>query len=459
MRSLIPPVFCLTLTAALIWPAGELAAFSTIGGSLSQSQRDFRVYNNFSDANSNENTVEHPNFPGALGAEMSIWKACVEWSSRTYSDGTGDPAQNGSLGSGDADFDPYWAGNASGVGNSNDNIMSPVNSCGAGVLAYCETPISNGWRIRFCEGHTWDDGPGYSLFGYCLQGVACHEYGHALGLGHSTVNIATMYPTISGSGIGQRSISDDDIAGVQYVYGTADSNKCEVTGAEVVGNTITISGNNFSSNSNEVWFTRAAVTSTGSNPRLRVQGLSSSGGGTTIAVTIPSEAGPGVVMVKRSGSGGDDLSNPWPTDLIEEGLCDPDYYCTAAVNSTGGGAYIAHGGTLSASAADLSFDCYGLPANQYGVFYYGAAQSSTAFGNGVRCVSAGGVGTFRLPVVQSGSLGSVSYVLDFNSPPVSSGPGALSAGSTWYFQYWYRDPQAGGANFNLTDALGGTFCP
>ena len=457
MRTSLPPLFALTLSVVLLWPVDESTAFTTLGGLLSQSERDFRVYNNFADSNTNENTVESPNYPGALGAEMAIWKGCVEWSSRLFGDGTGDPSQTTSLGSGGADFDPFWAGNATGVGGSNDNILSAVNSCGAGGLAYCETPISNGWRIRFCDGHTWGDGPAYGLFGYCLQGVACHEYGHALGLGHSTVNIATMYPTISAAGIGQRSISDDDIAGVQYIYGVADSNKCEITDAEVVGDTITITGNNFSSSNNHVWFTRSAATSTGSDPRLRVMGLSSSGG--TISLTIPSAAGPGVVMVKRSGSGGDDLSNPWPTDLIEEGLCDPDYYCTAAANSTGGGAFIAHGGTLSVSAADLSFDCYGLPANQYGIFYYGAAQASTPFGNGIRCVAAGGVGTFRLPVLLGDAFGSVSLALDFGSAPVSSGSGAITPGSTWYFQYWYRDPLAGGANFNLSDALGGTFCP
>ncbi|MCH2104384.1 MAG: M10 family metallopeptidase domain-containing protein [Planctomycetes bacterium] len=457
MRSLVPPIFSLALLAQLLVPAGDLVAFTTIGGSLSQGQRDFRVYNNFADPGANENDVEHPNFPGALGAEMSIWKACVEWSSRIFADGTGDPANGSALGSGGADFDPYWAGNADDIGGTNDNIMSAVGSCGSGVLAYCETPISNGWRIRFCEGQTWDDGPGYAIFGYCLQGVACHEYGHALGLGHSTSAVATMYPTVSGSGIGQRSIAQDDIDGVQFIYGTADSNKCEITGVEVVGDTITITGNNFSGNDNDIWFTRAAVTSAGSNPRLRVQNIPSSNG--AITVTIPSEAGPGVVMVKRSGSGGDDLSNPWPTDLVEEGLCDPDYFCVSTPNSTGNGAFIAHNGTLSASAADLSFDCYGLPVNQYGVFYYGAAQTNTPFGNGVRCVGAGGVGTFRLPLQQSDSFGSVSYAVDFSAPPVSSGAGALTAGSTWYFQYWYRDPQAGGSNFNLSDALGGTFCP
>ena len=456
MRAFMPPLFAASLLAVLFWPMGELSAYSTLGGILSQSQRDFRVYNNFADASTNENITEHPNFPGALGAEMAIWKSCIEWSSRIFADGTGDPAQSGSLGSGGADFDPYWAGKANGTGGSNDNIMSAVSSCSSGVLAYCETPISNGWRIRFCEGHTWDDGPGYGILGYCLQGVGCHEYGHALGLGHSTVNIATMYPTISGAGIGQRSISDDDIAGVQYLYSVAGSNKCEITAVDVVGDTITITGNNFSTNGNDVWFTRAAVTSAGSNPRLRVQGLSSSGG--VITVTIPSDAGPGVVKVKRAGSDGDALSKAWPTDLLEQGLCDPDIYCIASANSAGNGAFISPGGTSSLSAADLSFDCYGLPSNQYGIFYYGAAQSSAPFGNGVRCVSAGGVGTFRLPVLLSDTFGSVSYALDFSAPPISSGAGALTVGSTWYFQYWYRDPAAGGASFNLSDAASVTVC-
>ena len=456
MRNILTSLVGAGLLALILWPASDLSAYTTLGGTLPQSERGVRVYNNFADPTANDNDVEHPNFPGALGVEVSIWKACIEWSSRLYADGTGDPAQNGSLGSGGANFDTFWGGNASSVGGSNDNIMSAVTSCSPGVLAYCETPISNGWRIRFCDSHNWSDGPGYGIFGYCLQGVGCHEYGHALGLGHSASNPATMYPTISGTGLGQRSIYSDDIAGVQYLYGVTDSNKCEITAAAVIGDTISITGNNFSNNNNEVWFTRAAVTSSGTDPRLRVQGLSSSGG--TITLNIPSGAGPGVVMVKRSGSGGDDLSNPWPSSLVEVGLCDPDIYCTSSANSLGGGAFIAPGGSSSLSAANLSFDCYGLPFNQYGIFYYGAGQSTDPFGNGVRCVSAGGVGTFRLPVLLSDAFGSVSYALDFSAAPVASGAGALTVGSTWYFQYWYRDPAASGASFNLSDAASATIC-
>ncbi len=59
--------------------------------------------------------------------------------------------------------------------------------------------------------------------------------------------------------------------------------------------------------------------------------------------------------------------------------------------------------------------------------------------------------------MNSGSSGTYTRAVDLPSP--TTGGSVINPGSTWYFQYWYRDPQAGGANFNLTDALGGTFCP
>jgi hypothetical protein len=46
--------------------------------------------------------------------------------------------------------------------------------------------------------------------------VMLHELGHALGLGHSTVTTAVMFPNYTG---GQRSLDPDDIAGIQAIYG------------------------------------------------------------------------------------------------------------------------------------------------------------------------------------------------------------------------------------------------
>ena len=42
---------------------------------------------------------------------------------------------------------------------------------------------------------------------------------------------------------------------------------------------------------------------------------------------------------------------------------------------------------------------------------------------------------------------------------LSAGGGAITAGSTWNFQFWYRDPQGGPNGFNLSDGMRVTFCP
>lgn len=51
--------------------------------------------------------------------------------------------------------------------------------------------------------------------GIDVVGVASHEFGHALGLGHSNVGGATMWPSYHA---GARSLAADDIAGVRFLY-------------------------------------------------------------------------------------------------------------------------------------------------------------------------------------------------------------------------------------------------
>ncbi|KAE8687922.1 Metalloendoproteinase 1 [Hibiscus syriacus] len=52
-----------------------------------------------------------------------------------------------------------------------------------------------------------------------LETVAVHEIGHLLGLGHSSVEDAIMYPTIT-SGTRKVELEDDDIQGIQSLYGS-----------------------------------------------------------------------------------------------------------------------------------------------------------------------------------------------------------------------------------------------
>jgi Matrixin len=54
--------------------------------------------------------------------------------------------------------------------------------------------------------------------GFYIEDVAAHEFGHALGLDHSTVDGATMYPSMSTCSSAARSLDADDIAGVVSLY-------------------------------------------------------------------------------------------------------------------------------------------------------------------------------------------------------------------------------------------------
>jgi len=143
-----------------------------------------------------------------------------------------------------------------------------------------------------------------------------------------------------------------------------------------------------------------------------------------------------------------------------EPVCSSVNYCEAAPNSTGSGATISARGTTSVSANNFGLAVSGAPAGTPGLFYYGPATLHIPFGNGYRCIGGGPNGVFRLfpPVFTDGS-GDASRFIDLLAPPANAGPGQISPGDTWNFQYWYRDPAAGGAGFNLTDGVSANFCP
>ncbi|MFT4542236.1 MAG: photosystem II stability/assembly factor-like uncharacterized protein [Planctomycetota bacterium] len=134
----------------------------------------------------------------------------------------------------------------------------------------------------------------------------------------------------------------------------------------------------------------------------------------------------------------------------------PANFCTAAPNSVGPGATISWTGTPSLAADDFHLVANDCPANQFMIFYYGSAQIQAPFGNGWRCVGAGGVGVFRFPVIQIDGSGVADMKVDYTQPPAGgdfNDPGVWLPGTTWNCQGWYRDSAAGGAFFNLTDGL------
>ena len=83
-------------------------------------------------------------------------------------------------------------------------------------------------RFRFFAGTSGCSG------GFYIEDIAAHEFGHALGLGHSTVPTATMYPSAFTCDSSMRSLDADDISGVRSI--SADNGSNDSTGANGTSN-------------------------------------------------------------------------------------------------------------------------------------------------------------------------------------------------------------------------------
>jgi hypothetical protein len=129
----------------------------------------------------------------------------------------------------------------------------------------------------------------------------------------------------------------------------------------------------------------------------------------------------------------------------------PLNYCIGAPNSVGPGAVMNALGTEYVSLNNFELECTGCPPFTSGLFFYGPNPLQAAFGNGFRCV---GGSIHRFSPQQTDFFGDVHHPLDLNALPQP-----ILAGDTWRFQFWYRNPAAGGAGFNLSDGLEVTFCP
>lgn len=90
----------------------------------------------------------------------------------------------------------------------------------AGVLAHAFSPGEGiGGDTHFDEDEKWT----LTSAGSNLFLVAAHEFGHALGLAHSKVQTALMYPTYQYVNTEGYVLPDDDRQGVQAIYGVRET--------------------------------------------------------------------------------------------------------------------------------------------------------------------------------------------------------------------------------------------
>lgn len=145
----------------------------------------------------------------------------------------------------------------------------------------------------------------------------------------------------------------------------------------------------------------------------------------------------------------------------QSGCAGTTTYCVAGVNSSGTQALIGSLGSTSIAANDLILTVNGATPNTLGIFYYGPAQLNAIPINGTssfRCVGAGGVSIYRLGASPTNSGGNALKLMDYNSGPANAGTGAIVAGSTWNFAFFYRDTvEVAGMNFS--NGLEAVFCP
>lgn len=131
-------------------------------------------------------------------------------------------------------------------------------------------------------------------------------------------------------------------------------------------------------------------------------------------------------------------------------------FCPSAVNSSGASARLSMEGPLEIGAPDTYLVADHAPPAVWGLFVYGQPASGLALGDGTLCISPFAPGIFRLlPALQTDTLGVARRQLDHAALPAA---GAITGGSTWAFQFWFRDAAAQGTGSNLTDAVRVTFC-
>ena len=126
-----------------------------------------------------------------------------------------------------ADFAFSYGGRTSAtaaVNNGHNDVFFRNESNGATIAMTYWWYDASGYLMDadvlfYDGGFSFFSNAGACSSGQYVQDVATHEFGHALGLKHTDVAVATMYPSTTVCSQNWRSLDPDDIAGVEALYG------------------------------------------------------------------------------------------------------------------------------------------------------------------------------------------------------------------------------------------------
>ncbi len=263
----------LGMLAFLAADPSELMAYTLTGTSFAANTADFRINANFTDASAGSASEQI----AALQAGAAEWKL-----------------------NGGADYEFLYAGSTTSTTVAHDGVNSVFysNLDGGGALAtatWYYDPGGNtlGFDIQFYDrdganDFVWAHTPTSGQFD--MQSVVCHEFGHVLGLGHSAVAGATMFPSVASGTTNLRSIEADDISAIQAIYGLAPPPSPTVTSVGPAngwvdgGNTVTVTGSDFTGGTS---VTIGGQSCTGVNVTSP----------TSLTLTVPAGTGQGTVDV------------------------------------------------------------------------------------------------------------------------------------------------------------------
>jgi len=127
-------------------------------------------------------------------------------------------------------------------------------------------------------------------------------------------------------------------------------------------------------------------------------------------------------------------------------------YCVTTVNSTGFAARIKAHGSGSIAANDLVLSADNVPMIPgVGIFIASPSQNQIPLFNGFLCASPPGLQ--RIVEITSPVNGVVTQAIDYTGVSTGTQPLNVMVGQPHNFQFWYRDPLAGGSSASFSDAV------